>query len=158
MAENYSPEIVSVIKAFLDEDDWNYSFDDEKGIFRFGLNIKGKLKNIDYIISVRKNDFVLYCFPKISADSEDADCMARMAEFITRANYGLQCGNFEMDYNDGEIRFHSFEDCEDLTLPKTVVQNQIYTAAFTMEKYGTGIAEILFTDTDPKTAIEKCEE
>jgi hypothetical protein len=26
------------------------------------------------------------------------------AEFITRANYGLIIGNFELDFEDGEIR------------------------------------------------------
>ena len=30
--------------------------------------------------------------------------MKRTAEFLTRANYGLVFGNFEMDMHDGEIR------------------------------------------------------
>lgn len=29
---------------------------------------------------------------------------AAVAEFLTRANYGLSLGNFEMDFDDGEVR------------------------------------------------------
>ena len=28
-----------------------------------------------------------------------------IAEYLTRANYGMVMGNFEMDYSDGEIRY-----------------------------------------------------
>lgn len=33
-----------------------------------------------------------------------------MAELLTRINYGLSIGNFEMDYSDGEIRFKTSID------------------------------------------------
>ena len=33
-----------------------------------------------------------------------------VAEFITRANYGLPGGNFEMDWRDGELRYKVFLD------------------------------------------------
>lgn len=38
----------------------------------------------------------------------DTPCPAQyrgaMAEFVTRANYGLVLGNFELDFSDGELR------------------------------------------------------
>ena len=40
------------------------------------------------------------------------DKRALMAEFITRANYGMVIGNFEMDFSDGEIRFKTSADLE----------------------------------------------
>ena len=33
----------SEIRGFLLDDDWKFDFDDEKGIFRFGVNIDGKM-------------------------------------------------------------------------------------------------------------------
>ena len=36
----YSDEIAEVVKKFLEEDEWNYSFDDETGLFRFDLRIR----------------------------------------------------------------------------------------------------------------------
>jgi len=37
-------------------------------------------------------------------------------EFLTRANYGLNIGNFEMDFQDGEIRFKTAIDVEEVIL------------------------------------------
>lgn len=34
----YSIEIANIIKQFLTEDSWNFSFDEEHGIFKFGLS------------------------------------------------------------------------------------------------------------------------
>lgn len=34
---NYSNEIANVVKQFLTDDDWHYSFDEERGIFDFWL-------------------------------------------------------------------------------------------------------------------------
>ena len=49
---NYSNEIANVVKQFLDEDDWHYSFDKDKGNFQFGLCIDSKMKNIRYLVDV----------------------------------------------------------------------------------------------------------
>ena len=39
---NYSNEIANVVKQFLTDDDWHYSFDEERGIFDFGLRVRNK--------------------------------------------------------------------------------------------------------------------
>jgi hypothetical protein len=39
-----------------------------------------------------------------------ADRRARVAELLTRANYGLIIGNFELDLDDGELRFKTSID------------------------------------------------
>ena len=54
----YSDEIVNVVKQFLAEDDWHYSFNEETGIFRFGLRIRSKIQNISYVIDVHDDEFV----------------------------------------------------------------------------------------------------
>ncbi len=35
-----------------------------------------------------------------------------VAEFITRANFGIVIGNFEIDFSDGEIRYKTSIDVE----------------------------------------------
>lgn len=108
----YSDEIVNVVKKFLDDDDWHYSFNEETGIFRFSLRIRGKIQSISYVIDVHEDEFITYGMSPIGADGEDTEMMAQMAEFICRANYGMKNGCFELD-RDGEIRFRSFVDCEE---------------------------------------------
>lgn len=36
----YSNDLVNVVKKFLVDDDWHFSFDENTGIFDFGLRIK----------------------------------------------------------------------------------------------------------------------
>ena len=112
MMKNYSMELANGVKAFLDEDDWKYSFDKEKGMFRFGLKIKSRLSQIQYMVRVHEKHITFYGIAPVSPDHEDEKMMGQMAEFICKANYGLKNGCFEMDYNDGEIRYKSYVDCD----------------------------------------------
>jgi len=47
-----------------------------------------------------------------------------MIEFIARANYGLRCGNFDMDYRNGEMRFQVATACSYLQLSELGPQVQ----------------------------------
>ena len=56
--KKYSLEIADAIRNFFDSGDWHYSFDDENGIYRFGLNIPGKMKTLQYVIDLKESDFI----------------------------------------------------------------------------------------------------
>lgn len=45
-----------------------------------------------------------------------------LAEFLTRANYGLFIGNFEMDWQDGEVRYKTSIDVAGDRLSTALVQ------------------------------------
>ena len=153
----YSDEIVNVIKQFLEEDDWHYSFDEETGIFRFGLKIRSKMQKISYVIDVHDDEIVIYGMCPLGADHEDSEMMVQMSEFICRANYGLKNGCFELDFRDGEIRFRSYVDCENLLPSTTVVKNSIHCTAAMVKRYAPGIVDIIFGGVKAKDAITKCE-
>lgn len=153
----YSDEIVNVIKQCLTEDDWNYSFDEDTGVFTVDLRIRSKMQNIRYVIDVRENKFVTYGICLIGAEPEDSEMMAQMAEFICRANYGLKNGCFEPDFRDGEIRFRSFDDCDNMLPSIEVVKNSIYYTAATIERYAPGIVDIIFGGAKAKDVFIKCE-
>lgn len=51
---NYSNEIANVVKQFLTDDDWHYSFDEERGIFDFGLRVRSKIQKIKYLIDCKR--------------------------------------------------------------------------------------------------------
>lgn len=152
----YSTDIANAIKSYLKEDDWHYSFDEEKGLFKFGLSIRGKIKNISYIVDVRDDEYIVYAISPVCAD-EDNKMMAAMAEFVCRANYGLKNGNFELDMRDGEVRFKCFVDCEGITPSKDMVQNSIHCPTVMFKRYGSGIVDIIFGNATAKEAVEKCE-
>ena len=158
MSKNYSPKIAEAVHNFLTKDDWNFEFQEEKGIFRFGLNLKGKIRNVQYIVDVHETDFNVYGLVPISAEHRDKYMMQQLAEFLHRANYGLRNGNFELDFRDGEIRYKTYIECEGLDAPTfEMVRSGIYCTAAMFERYGEGIVKIIFADMDAETAIAICE-
>lgn len=154
----YSPDIANAIRSFLTEDNWHFMFDEQMGLFRFSLGLREGIKKIDYIVDVKEDEYIVYAFSPISADSRDSSMMAAMAEFICRANYGLINGNFELDFRDGEIRYKSFVDCDgEIVPPRDTVKNSIYCTAIMFKRYAPGITGIVFAGLSAKEAIEKCE-
>ena len=158
MYRNYSEDITDAIRSFLDDGDWNYHFQEEKGIFRFGLNLKCRIRNIQYIIDVDNTDYNVYGFISLYANHHDQNEMAQMAEFLCRANYGLRNGNFELDFRDGEIRYKCYVDCQGLDAPtEEMVKHSVYCPAAMFERYGNGILQILFAGMSAEEAISLCE-
>ena len=50
MNYSYSATIVNQVSTYLRNNDWNFTFDEKKGLFRFSLRIRNKLRSIDYSI------------------------------------------------------------------------------------------------------------
>ena len=79
--------------------------------------------------------------------------IAALADFLTRANYGLPLGNFEIDMNDGEINFKNSMDISDGVLTTKMVQTLIVFSLECLNRYVPGIREVV-AGADPKTIIE----
>lgn len=153
----YSNELVNLVKKFLVDDDWHFSFDENTGVFDFGLRVKSKIQKINYVVDVHEDEIVVYGMCPIGADHTDSNMMVQMAEFLCRANYGLKNGCFELDFRDGEIRFRSFIDCEDVMPSTEVIKNSIHCIAAMYKCYAPGIIDIIFSGCTAKEAIAKCE-
>ncbi len=154
---DYSDEVVNVVKQFLAEDESHYSFDEDTGVFRFGFLVRSRIQNISFFIDVQEDEFITYGICPITADRKDPQMMAKMAEFICRANYGLKNGCFELDYRDGSIRYRSYVDCENLLPSTEVVRNSIYCTTAMIKRYAQGIVDIIFGGSTAKDAVTKCE-
>ena len=126
MSKEYCREIADAINQYLIDEEWNFSFDEEDGVFKFNVGSKTKAKQARYVILVKNSSYTVYVYSPIGADAEDKDSLCRIAEFICRANYGLNLGNFELDMRDGEIRFKYSVDCDGGSVPNTeIIRNSI---------------------------------
>ena len=82
---------------------------------------------------------------------------AAVAEYITRANYGLPVGNFEMDFNDGEVRFRVSLDYEDTALSDLQIKNLVQPAIHVMDQYMAGLVAVAEQQHEPQAAILQSE-
>lgn len=80
-----------------------------------------------------------------------------MAEFITRANYGLNIGNFEMDFNDGEIRYKTGITLEDDSLTQSMIRPQVYANVLMMDRYLPAMLDVIYGGASPKDAVQSVE-
>lgn len=158
MAKNYSPEIAKAINTFLTEDDWKFEFDSERGMFHFKVGLKSGIKSANYIINVNRDRYTVYAYSSIGPDKGDQKTMQRTAEFLTRANYGLAFGNFELDMDDGEIRYKVCTACDDGPVSEETIRYSIYVPGTMLDRYGKGLLKVLYSDISPKDACEQCEE
>ena len=95
--------------------------------------------------------------PKTSAIRVPSEVRPAVAEYITRANYGLRVGNFELDYSDGEVRFKSSVNFEGEELTFGMLRNALYPAVHTLDRYLPGLLRVSFGGATPLEAIEEIE-
>lgn len=75
------------------------------------------------------------------------------ARFIARANWHISIGNFEMDFDDGEIHFRSGVDFSEMTLTEQMVKNVIHPAMNAVEQFADALERVALHDQDPDVAI-----
>lgn len=146
--------ILDMVVKFLEEDDWPYNLVDGRSVYKTGF--EGKNGQFTCYAQEREDQqqFVFYSIYPVRAPEKK---LAQVAEFITRANYGMIIGNFELDYSDGEIRYKTSVDIEDIELTPPLVHHIIYANVLTMDKYFPGLMRVLYAGIDPVTAIEEVE-
>jgi hypothetical protein len=66
------------------------------------------------------------------------DRRVAMAEFITRANYGLVMGNLELDMDDGEVRYKTSREMSSDTLAECL-SPLLYANVLSFDRYLLGI-------------------
>jgi hypothetical protein len=83
-----------------------------------------------------------------------AERRPEVSQFLTGANYGLAAGNFELDFEDGEIRYktalHTYGDGLDANVLKKLVRSN----GMAMETYLPGIGAVI-TGTPALPALER---
>lgn len=83
--------------------------------------------------------------------------LREVMEFLTRANYGLLLGNFEIDLSDGEVRFKAACESENNTLTYTQFQNNLYLSVALMDRYSPGLQRVVQGSADAAAAIADIE-
>jgi hypothetical protein len=101
-----------------------------------------------------QQQFVFYSICPVNAPAEKR---LAVAEFITRANCGMMLGNFELDFNDGEISYKTSIDVEGDRLTTALIQRLVYANVMMMDEYLPGILSVIYGNVSPEEAIAQIE-
>ncbi len=146
--------IYEAVKTFFVEDDWKfYEMEDAPVLM---MTFSGKNGRWTCYAQAREaqEQFVFYSVCPINAPSEK---IPQVVEFITRANYGMIIGNFELDYNDGEIRYKTSIDVESTDFPPQLVKQVVYANVVVLDRYLSGLMRVIYADANPADEIAKIE-
>ncbi len=146
--------IFDAMLQFFKDDDWKFQQLEGKPILRMGF--AGKNGNwMSY--AQAQDDKQRFIFYSILETKVPADKRQAVAEFLTRANYGLVIGNFEMDFSDGEVRYKTSVDVEGTQLAQSMIRVLVYTNVLMMDKYLPGVMQVIYSNTSPADAVAAVE-
>lgn len=146
--------ILDRLRSFFVESEWAFDVDENQSIIR--LEFEGD--NTGWVTYAQAKEpqrqFVYYSVAPLDAPP---DKLLAVAEMITRLNYGIPIGNFEMDFEDGEIRFKSSIDVEESELTDELIRPVVAASIFNMETYLPALIEVIETDDSPIDILERME-
>ncbi|MBW4599436.1 MAG: YbjN domain-containing protein [Calothrix sp. FI2-JRJ7] len=147
-------DIFETTIKFFQKQNWQFEQISDKDTLQ--LAFQGKNGKWDCYAKVRSEEqqLIFYSICPITAPSSKRGAVA---EFLTRANYGLVMGNFELDFSDGEIRFKTSIDVEGAFLTSELIEGVVYANVTMMDEYLPGIIAVIENDMLPVDAIAQLE-
>lgn len=151
---NGSAGMYDTTMAFFEQDDWTVHVLKEGELVELGFRGDNGSWRCYARVRAEMQRLIFYSMLSVNIPPEKRPAVA---EFLTRANYGLYIGNFEMDYRDGEVRFKTSIDVEDDRLTPALVKNLVYPNVAMMDRYLPGIMRVIYGDVAPAEAIAEIE-
>jgi hypothetical protein len=145
------PELLDDLAARFVENGW--SFSEVRGAQVIVTDLSGPLGTWKFYAQVvdEQDLILLYSVCPLRVPAERRP---EVSQFLTGANYGLAAGNFELDFEDGEIRYktvlHNYGDGLDANVLKRLVRSN----GMAMETYLPGIGAVI-TGTPALPALER---
>lgn len=123
--------MLSNVKKYLTNNNWTFSIsENDKSLIFFSLSTdKGKYQ---CVVDVNENDkkIIFYSiYPFIVPNN----FKNKLAVILTRINSNLFLGNFELDFDDGEIRFKTSIIYEDTKVTTKMIDHLIKANIFSID-------------------------
>ncbi|MEE3718571.1 YbjN domain-containing protein [Tumidithrix elongata RA019] len=150
-----SSQLFEILVEFFQQDNWDFAQTEGETVLRTmfqGEN--GQWSCYAWVLEERKR-MAFYSICPVNVPEERKQYLA---ELITRCNYCLLMGNFEMDFLDGEIRFKTSIDVNGDRLTFALLRQLIYTNVLTMDRYLPAIMAVIYGDVSPQQAIAEIEQ
>ncbi|MEX1367587.1 MAG: YbjN domain-containing protein [Nannocystaceae bacterium] len=132
--------ITAVMKEYFEAEGWDGQEPDEGVlVFRF----EDDLDHQWGCLAVAHEEAEQLAFYSVVLSAVPPERRAEVTDFIMRTNYGMQVGNFEMDLDDGEIRFKTSIDVEGVELDRALCDNLVSLNLMIMGTYFDGLMAVV---------------
>jgi hypothetical protein len=146
--------LFETVRKFFQDNEWYFLQLDSRPMLQMSHN--GQSGKWLCYASVMEEQF-LFFFYSVCPINIPEEKRSVISEYITRANYGLKIGNFELDYSDGEVRYKTSIDVENHQISPALMSNLVQANLWTMDRYLPGIFLVVYGEVQPADAVYRIE-
>ena len=149
----YSKPLADAIGDLLSRSGINASFEERGGVgvYTIRMKLNCKLQSAQMLVLVREDNFSTLTQIPLAADE---NTRLAVAEYLTRVNFNMRNGNFELNMETGEIRFKLYVHCSGETLDEKAARLSVMLPFMMLDRFGDGLLEVLFGFRSPREAFE----
>jgi hypothetical protein len=146
--------LFDVLVGYLEREEHDFEVIDGRTTARCGLQLRSGYVVVYADVRELERQVLIYSLLPTTVPEERRTVVA---EFLTRANYGLVLGNFEMDFDDGEVRYKTSADVEGGELSEVMLETLFRVNVSTMDRYFRGIMAMIYSDRSAAEVLEEIE-
>ncbi|OLP17678.1 hypothetical protein BST81_15270 [Leptolyngbya sp. 'hensonii'] len=148
--------ILASVVAFFQANDWSFSQHETEPI----LQMQYQGENGEWLFTVRVREMpgqvVFYSACPVMVPEKKR---LAVAEFLTRANYDLIIGNFELDFEGGGVLYKTASIVNQGTdLSSQLIGQLVFVNVMTMDRYLPGLMSVIYANVSPSEAIAQIEQ
>lgn len=156
-SDSASSSTLEKVVKYLEKEDWKFNVSTGSDRSLVHMGVAGRNGNFNVVISVNDEDKLVLLYVISPIKVPEGIKRINVADFITRANFGLVIGNFEMDFADGDLRYKSSVQFKDGVLSNQMIEDLIGKSVCTMDHYFAGLMKVIYSDTSASEAISEIE-
>lgn len=140
----------SAVRDYLTADGWPHRELPDSA----GIEVGYQGENGRWPVYVLTDDDVGLCIVySMSPVQVPEDARAAVCEFLTRINYGLTVGGFEMDLADGEVRFRTSVAVGEAVVPVEIIHRLLHLNVLAMDRHLPGLLALVADASDVEGAL-----
>ena len=149
----YSQPIADVLRVFFVLSNIDAGFEEQAGcgVFTFRTKLHCRMQTAQMTVLVREDNFSTLTAIPLAADKNSR---LAVAEYLTRVNFNMRNGNFELDMETGEIRFKTYVHVGGGRPDRGATRLAVMLPFLMLDRFGDGLLEVLFGFKSPREAFE----
>ena len=144
---------MSQLRKFLNKAGWRYVVEEDGGLR--GLAGGNAMQWHWSTREDRDRRFLLFC--AFSPHYVQPEKRLAAAEYLTRVNWGLYFGNFEMDWADGQVCLRTCIPLQTTGAREKALEHLVWANCSLMERYLPGLLSLDFGSVSPEQAVAEAE-
>ena len=132
--------LLAAVAEFLDEQGWAYEPAPDGDVLAF-LFRGDRAQWTCYCAAMEEHERV--AFYSVAPFNVPEETRPAAMEFVTRANFGLVIGNFELDLDDGEVRYKTSLDLKGSEFTPTLAGRAVIPNLHAMNTYLPGLEALV---------------